>query len=100
MSRSETVGYKDAIFGVMSLLLGLLVVVLGLAVLVMWIDARNSRHAAPGKSAAPAMVMEQPDELRRGGAGERRRARSSSYPLPGRAARPHRRVRSRTSGSR
>src|SRR6185295_16941278 len=46
MSRSETVGYRDAIFGVAALLLGLLVVVLGFAVLMMWIDSRNARHDA------------------------------------------------------
>jgi nitrite reductase (NO-forming) len=45
-NAAETVGYKDALFGVVSLLLGLLVAVLGFFALMMWLDARNARHDA------------------------------------------------------
>ena len=39
---SSSVGYKDALFGVVTLLLGLLVAVLGVFALMMWLDARNN----------------------------------------------------------
>jgi hypothetical protein len=45
-TSSETAGYKDALFGVVTLLLGLLVGVLGFVALLMWLDARNTRHDA------------------------------------------------------
>ncbi len=55
---SETVGYKDALLGVVSLLLGLLVAVLGFFAVMMWLDARNARddarHAAAKAGTASA----------------------------------------------
>jgi nitrite reductase (NO-forming) len=45
---SANLGYKDAVLGVVSLLLGLLVAVIGFFALMMWLDARNARHHAAG----------------------------------------------------
>jgi FtsP/CotA-like multicopper oxidase with cupredoxin domain len=42
----ESLGYKDALLGVVSLLLGLLVAILGFVVLMMWLDARDARDDA------------------------------------------------------
>ena len=42
--NAGSVGYKDALFGVVALLLGLLVAVMGVFALMMWLDARNARH--------------------------------------------------------
>src|SRR5207248_10910406 len=54
-------GYKDALFGVASLLLGLLVAVLGFVALMMWLDARTARHdarQAPAKVTTTAGAMD------------------------------------------
>jgi nitrite reductase (NO-forming) len=48
---SSSVGYKDALFGVVTLLLGLLVAVLGVFALMMWIDARNNNNSNSSKTA-------------------------------------------------
>ncbi len=54
----SSVSYKDALVGVVSLLLGLLVAVLGFVALMMWLDARNLRdHAAHAAASAPASSM-------------------------------------------
>ena len=55
--------FKDALLGVVSLLLGLLVAVLGLAALMMWLDARNARddvsraQVTTAASSMPGMDM-------------------------------------------
>src|SRR6185437_4492575 len=57
-TRSETIGYKDALFGVATMLLGLLVAVLGVFALLMWLDARHARNdanTAPASASAAAM---------------------------------------------
>ena len=53
---SSSVGYKDALFGVVTLLLGLLVAVLGVFALMMWLDARNnnSNEQLEDRDGAPA----------------------------------------------
>ena len=43
---SSSVGYKDALFGVVALLLGLLVAVMGVFALMMWLDARNNNNSS------------------------------------------------------
>src|SRR5436853_2489130 len=45
-AASETVGYRDALLGIVSVLLGLLVAVLGFFALMMWLDARHARDRA------------------------------------------------------
>ena len=50
----ETVGYKDALFGVAALLLGLLVAVVGFFALMMWLDARHARDDAQYAAAKAA----------------------------------------------
>ena len=42
----SSVGYKDALFGVVTLLLGLLVAVMGVFALMMWLDARNNNNSS------------------------------------------------------
>src|SRR3989449_2168805 len=42
----ESLGYKDALLGVVCLLLGLLVGISGFVALLMWLDARNARDDA------------------------------------------------------
>ena len=95
----SSVGYKDALFGVVTLLLGLLVAVLGVFALMMWLDARNARNNSSRRNGArhgherdaePRCA----DELCGRRAGERGRARHRAQALSGGAAAAARRARS------
>ena len=58
LNRSdETVGYKDAFFGVVSLVLGLLVAVLGFVAVMMWVDSRNARDDARHTATTASTTM-------------------------------------------